>query len=156
MGGLGIPIAAAQAPVRAAEQWALADAEATGALRVPAGYNRVPRAGGLTPSTLTPLGIQAYAETELVDLATLAVGDADGGGRWAAHLHSRRLRGSLWCLDAPPWDDRVVLSDTDWDVQWRLNFGGISEALRRRIDRPAERHGWHARTPRWRRPPRTP
>jgi hypothetical protein len=107
--------------------------------------HRAPPAGGLAPSTLTPLGIQAYAEKELVDLATLAAENGDGSGRWAAHLHSRRLRGSLWCLDAPPWDDRVALSDTDWDAQWRLNFGGISEALRLRIDHPAERHGWRGK-----------
>ena len=30
-------------------------------------------------------------------------------------------------------------------MQWRLNFGGISEALRLRIDRPAERHGWRGK-----------
>jgi hypothetical protein len=147
MGGLGIPIAAAQAPVRAGEQWALADAEVTGALHVGAGYHRPPRAAGLAAPALAPLGIHGHAEKELVDLAAIAVGtDDDRGGCWAAHLHSRRLRGSLWCLDAPPsWDDRVALSDTDWDTQWRLNFGGVSEALRLRIDLPAERHGWRGK-----------
>ena len=123
-----------------------ADAEATGALHVRAGYRPAPRA----PVACRPLSHPARHPAPTPrgswsTLATLAAGDADGGGRWAAHLHSRRLRGSLWCLDAPPWDDRVALSDTDWDMQWRLNFGGISEALRLRIDRPAERHGWRGK-----------
>jgi hypothetical protein len=82
---------------------------------------------------------------ELRKLASLAERDEDRGRRWAAHLHSRRLRGSLWSLDAPPWDDRTALTDREWDLQWRLAFGGIPESLRLRIDRPAERHGWRGK-----------
>ena len=34
-----------------------------------------------------------------------------------------------------PWDRRQCLSDNEWDLQWRLNFGGLTDQIRSALDR---------------------
>ena len=60
-------------------------------------------------------------------------------------MAARRLRGSLWAMDAAPWDDSLSLTNHAWDVQWRLNFGGITEPIRRVLYRPERGTGGHGR-----------
>ena len=146
MGGLGLPIAAVQAPIRAAEQWAYDDAVATDAQRESSGYKLKPRSGCLPSVKMCAIGIRAFAVTELDELADDATGDADGGKSWSASLHSRGLRGALWNVDAPPWDERVSLTDAELDRVLRLNFGGVGEKLRLEIDgRKGNEFAWRGK-----------
>ena len=90
--------------------------------------------------------MDAYADRELLLLAEDALREDSDGGTWWGHLvAARRLRGSLWAMDAAPWDDSLSLTNHEWDVQWRLNFGGITEPIRRVLDRPERGTGGHGR-----------
>ena len=68
-GGLGIPIAAREAPIRAAEQWSFCDALLTQASRVDDGYVlRADESGVPSAIMRKPVGIDAYSDGELVKL----------------------------------------------------------------------------------------
>ena len=140
-GGLGIPIARAQAPLRAAEQWRFEDARATRALRLWDGFTSPPP-GSLEALARTPQPIimSKFGDKILENLESQMCG-ADSR-LWRNHLDARRLRGGLWAMDAPPWDRNLSLTDVEWDAQWRLNFGGLTEEMRKRLDNPDNGFAW--------------
>jgi hypothetical protein len=59
------------------------------------------------------------------------------------------MRGGVWAFDGVPWDADRHLSDAEWDVAWRLAFGGITAAQRARMDRPADGFAWRGRMAEW-------
>ena len=145
-GGLGIPCARAQAPIRAAEQWVYADARDTGAGRLRVGYVSPPV--GVAPSLASisdgrpeAVGIANFAAAELRRLAD-AVKAGPARRLWSRLLEARRLHGALLALDAAPWVKEESLTDNEWCVQWYLNFGGMGEDLRARLDSPEDGFKW--------------
>lgn len=63
---------------------------------------------------------------------------------WRQHLDARKLRGALWALDTPPWE-KTALTDNEWDLQWRLSFGGLSDLHRSKLDHAKEDTNWRGR-----------
>jgi len=37
-------------------------------------------------------------------------------------------------MDGCPWEDKLSLSNGEWDLQWRLNFGGVTDTIARALD----------------------
>ncbi len=138
-GGLGIQVARRGAPVMAAQIWTQRAAEACGALpsALAEGYRPPDGVPGARPERVDP---EALAERCCAELAA----------RTPAHerrLADRRrelnrMRGGTWVFDGVPWDKARHLSDIEWDVAWRLAFGGLTDAQRARIDAPEEGFTW--------------
>jgi len=138
-GGLGVQVARRSAPVMAAQIWTRQAAEACGALpaALAEGYRPPDGVPGARPERVNP---EAIAERCCAELAA----------RTPAHerrLADRRrelnrMRGGTWVFDGVPWDKARHLADIEWDVAWRLAFGGLTDAQRARIDAPEEGFAW--------------
>jgi len=101
LGGLGIPNVAAEARIRAAEQWSYRDASEAGMLdhHAAAAYRRPD--GALDASQREAVGTDAYfagVARGLRGLATLA-----GSGEFAKRRERNQLRSALWAFAAVPW-----------------------------------------------------
>ena len=143
-GGLGIPRVALEARVRAAEQWDYRDAAEAGMLRLnaAAAYRR-PDAGALDANRWVPLGMDAHFT---------AVADSLSGGlppaervALARRRERNQLRSALWAFAAVPWVPELTIDHTEWDVMWRLTFGGMSAEMRHRLDHPADGFAFRGR-----------
>ena len=65
------------------------------------------------------------------------------------------MRGGMWTFSSLPWEPRRSLTHVEWDVLWRLAFGGMSDEMRLRIDRPEHGHT-HSEAREWRESSRQP
>ena len=131
-GGLGIPCVAREARLRAADQWAYRDATEAGMLRehAAAAYHRP--AGALDATQWVPIGMDAHFKG-------VAEALGDGETRESTQRRDRnQLRSALWAYAAVPWVPELTLDALEWDVMWRLTFGGITPDMRNRLDRPAD------------------
>jgi hypothetical protein len=135
-GGLGIPRVALEARVRAAEQWSYRDAVEAGMLseNAAAAYHRPPAIPGA--QDMLPLGMTAYHERVARTLV-------DGLDPTAARECDRRrernqLRAAMWAFNAVPWVHELTIDHLEWDVLWRLTFGGLSADERHRLDDPRD------------------
>ena len=146
MGGLGVPIASAQAPIRAAEQWSLRmlrrRARSTCALAT-SWLHALPGSRPLRAARSASAHLRRPSWSRLSHLPqarTLIEGNggpltSTPGGSVGASGASTHPPGTITSPSPTP----------DWDVQWRLNFGGVTDELRRRVDLPADGHGWRGK-----------
>ena len=44
-----------------------------------------------------------------------------------------------------PWVPELTVDHAEWDVMWRLAFGGLSAEMRHRLDHPADGFTWRGR-----------
>jgi hypothetical protein len=148
LGGLGVTFAGRAAPVMAAGLWSLDAARRTGAhpAALAAAY-RSPAGSGVPGARPEKVSLEAFAEA-------CAEALAERVPMTERRLLARRrelnsMRGGVWVFDGVPWDSDRCLTDSEWDVAWRLAFGGITEAQRVRIDRPEEGFAWRGRAAEW-------
>jgi hypothetical protein len=59
------------------------------------------------------------------------------------------MRGGTWVFDGVPWDTDRHLADAEWDIAWRLAFGGLTDRQRARIDAPDDGFAWRGRVAEW-------
>jgi hypothetical protein len=133
LGGLGIPRAAAEAPYRAAAVWRRDDAEAThaSAQAVMDAYRRD------DTNRWCAVSLDAAHKAWEKDLAA---SPTDKAGSRRRELN--KMKGAMRSFDAVPWAEELSLDDAEFDVAWRLAFGGVTEDMTNRIDDPADGFAW--------------
>ena len=58
-----------------------------------------------------------------------------GAPRETLHRRDRNhLPAALWAFAAVPWVPELTLDGAEWDVMWRLTFGGVTREMRDRLD----------------------
>jgi hypothetical protein len=141
LGGLGIPVAHRSAPVMAAQLWTRVAAERAGALSstLAAGF----RAGascvpGARPEKVDP---ERFAEDCAKELAARVPAGAERR-LFERRRELNRSRGGTSVFDGLPWEPARCLTDAEWDIAWRLAFGGLTDEQRARIDTPDEGFSW--------------
>jgi hypothetical protein len=141
-GGLGIPRAEREARLRAADQWKHRDAIEAKMLteNVRASY----RADALDPSRYHPIGMDAYYQAT-ADALSDGLSPADARDLAWRRGRNCDLRAALWAFAAVPWVDELTIDHGEWDVMWRLTFGGVSDEMRHRLDHPADGFAWRGR-----------
>jgi len=136
----GHPVAR-EARLRAADQWDHRDATEARALaeNIRAAYDRPE---GLVVYWL-PIGMPAYYAT-VADSLTDGLSAADARDlTWRQQRN--KLRSALWAFSAVPWVQELTLDHLEWDVLWRIAFGGMSAEMRRRLDHPEDGFAWRGR-----------
>jgi hypothetical protein len=131
LGGLGLVFAGRTAPVMAAGLWSLEAARKTGAhpAALAAAYQAPGGSGvpGARPEKVSP---EAFAAASAAALAE-RVAEPDQRS-FARRRELNSMRGGVWAFDGVPWDTDRHLRDAEWDVAWRLAFGGLTAQWRRR------------------------
>ena len=56
-----------------------------------------------------------------------------------------RLRSAVWAFNAVPWVDELTIDHLEWDVLWRVTFGGVTAEMRRSLDHPDDGFAWRGR-----------
>ena len=51
----------------------------------------------------------------------------------------------MWAFTAVPWVPELTIDHIEWDVMWRVTFGGMSADMRNRVDHPADGFVWRGR-----------
>jgi hypothetical protein len=142
LGGLGIPLVEREARLRAADQWDHRDAVEA---NMPPEYVRLAycQSDPVDPRAWRPRGMKAYYEATAESLADgLSAADA----RDLAWRRGRnQLRSALWAFAAVPWVAELTVDRVEWDVMWRLTFGGIPAEVLHRLDHPADGFAWRGR-----------
>ena len=134
LGGLGIPIVAQEARHRAAEQWGYRDATEAGMLPDLAASAFRREDGVLSRGEWSPIGVGRHFEAVI---AGLRAGHRDVGAvAWERRREQNCLRAGMWAFNAVPWERDLTLTHAEWDVAWRLAFGGMVREVRTRIDAP--------------------
>jgi hypothetical protein len=142
LGGLGIPRVAVEARLRAADQWDHRDAVEAGMLpaNIAEAYHRPDQ---LDSNRWQPRGMPVHFKA-VADALTDGLPAAD-----ARDLTWRRqrnqMRSALWAFNAVPWVQELTIDHGEWDVLWRLTFGGMSGEMRHRLDSPEDGHSWRGR-----------
>jgi hypothetical protein len=81
-----------------------------------------------------PVGISQHFESVTAGLrAGLSAGDI---AAWDRRREQNCLRAGMWAFSAVPWEHDLTLTHAEWDVAWRLAFGGMTREVRARIDAP--------------------
>jgi hypothetical protein len=93
------------------------------------------REGGvLSRGEWSPVGIERHFEAVVAELRAGQRGvDA---AAWQRRREQNCLRAGMWAFSAVPWERDLTLTHAEWDVAWRLAFGGMTRELRARIDAP--------------------
>jgi len=134
-GGLGIPRVAVEARLRAADQWTRREAIEAGALgaNISVAYRRT---NELDASLWEAVGMKRFYA---VEAAALTGGLSSVGARDLMWRRDRnQLRSALWAFNAVPWVEELSLDHSEWDMAWRLAFGGLTLEMRRLIDHPED------------------
>jgi hypothetical protein len=91
--------------------------------------------------------MDAFAEANAAALADRV--PAPERRMFARRREVNSMRGGMWVFDGVPWDADRHLADAEWDVAWRLAFGGLTAAQRARIDAPEDGFAWRGRVAEW-------
>jgi hypothetical protein len=144
-GGLGIPNAAAEAPFRAAEQWPRQQALAAGARAdLVARVYRWTSAHPLGRSAWAHVTMDAYhASNTRLPLTSAA------SGRDRRRLEQNAMRGGTRAFTSVPWRSELSIDNDEFDVAWRLVFGGITDVMNDRIDHPQHGFRWRGERMEW-------
>ena len=89
------------------------------------------------------VGYESHCKA-VADKLAVHVGGADSLA-FSRRRARNQLRSALWALNAVPWIPELTLDHLEWDVAWRLSFGGVTPAMRDRLDRPAEGFAFRGR-----------
>ena len=138
LGGLGIPRVALEAPIRAGEQWDRRDAQQAGMLAEHAAvaYHRPPEA--LDRNRWIPVGTDAYHKAVANSFAEGL--EAQAKAELVRRRDRNQLRAAMWAFNAVPWAPDLTIDRVEWDVLWRLTFGGLPPDVARRLDDRVEGH----------------
>ena len=58
-----------------------------------------------------------------------------------------KLKGGMKSFDSVPWVEELALGNAEFDVAWRLTFGGVTARMAQRINHPSDGFAW--REGRW-------
>jgi hypothetical protein len=140
-GGLGVPLLADEAPFYAAAVWQRDDARAVGVSDALLGAHYTRDRGLLGTGRWLPVSVADYHRSLQASLPVPA--DRRDRQLCLRRREVNALRGGMRAFGAVPWDADYALDNLEWDLAWRLVFGGMSRALLGRIDHP--RDGFAAR-----------
>ncbi len=96
--------------------------------------------GPLARAAYAPVGLDAYHGAELA--AVEAAVPAPDKPAWNRRREQNTLRAGMWAFNGVPWEPDRSLDHCEWDVLWRLTFGGLSAETRARIDDPQHGFAW--------------
>ena len=142
-GGLGIPRAAEEAPLRAAALWPRDRATAAGARPglTAAAYKEVPGPLGLrTSKPITPAEHHRQAAAREREAST---------GTERRRLEQNAMRCGTRAFEAVPWRPELSIDNTEFDVAWRLAFGGLTPQMVNLIDHPTNGFRWRGERAEW-------
>jgi hypothetical protein len=101
------------------------------------------RPDALDASRWEPLGMETYYSAVAESLAAgLSAADARDLAR---RRERNQLRSALWAFNAVPWVGELTVDHLEWDVMWRLAFGGMPADMRHRLDHPQDGFAWRGR-----------
>ena len=144
-GGLGIPHVAADAPFKAAEVWPRQDAIAAGGRDA-----LVATAYRWTPGDVLRRGKWAHVSTCVRSKADAkALHEAAIGGRDKRRLEQNAMRGGTRAFETVPWREDLTVDNVEFDVAWRLVFGGMTDDMTDRIDNPSRGFAWRGKRMEW-------
>ena len=63
----------------------------------------------------------------------------------ASRQQRNRVRSAVWAFNAVPWVDELTVDHLEWDVLWRVTFGGVTAEMRRSLDHPDDGFAWRGR-----------
>ena len=137
-GGLGIPVLATASAHMAASQQAFQkhrDAVKAGMRpdRAALAFAR-DRTGVLSRGEMVPVGLEVFYDGE--EAAIEAAVPQRSRAAWKRRREQNKLRAGMWAFNSVPWEAAQSLNHAEWDVLWRLVFGGLSEEARASIDQP--------------------
>jgi hypothetical protein len=145
-GGLGVPHAAAEAPLVAAALWPRQRALDAGARPelVAVAYQR-------TTDEFHRSEWHAVTVDARHKAAAKAIYDAlpTGSGAEKRRLEQNAMRGGTIAFAVVPWRADLALDNFEFDVVWRLVFGGITPEMAKRIDDPANGFAWRGARMEW-------
>ena len=96
--------------------------------------------GPIDSSAIQPTGMDAYY-TAASDSVGEALPRADAR-RLARRSDRKQLRSAMWAFAGVPWVPELTIDHVEWDVMWRVTFGGMSADMRNRLDHPADGFVW--------------
>jgi hypothetical protein len=88
--------------------------------------------------------MDAHYAAEARSLAERAERVADSRGS-QRRRERNSLRSSLWAFAAVPWVPELSIDAVEWDVMWRVAFGGVTADMRERLDHPADGFAFRGR-----------
>ena len=142
-GGLGIPSAAAEAHLRAAALWPRRQALAAGAPQdlVAAAYRR--ESGPLSQGKWKPVSVGSHHKAVAGHLLTSSPPAVK------RRLEQNSLRGGTRAFAVVPWREELAIDNIEFDVAWRLAFGGMTPDMVDRIDHPVRGFRWRGERMEW-------
>ena len=138
-GWLGIPLAAMEAPMRAAAAWPRTRAIAAGA-RAELIHNSYQLKKKDVPGQRdewTAVTVEACQR----DAAKALHSAAPSLGE-RRRLEQNAMRGGTRALAVVPWREDLAIDNVEFDVAWRLIFGGMTAEMVARIDHPERGFRW--------------
>ena len=85
---------------------------------------------------MTPIGMDAHYAAVSEGLGKVRA--SASAGIIAGRRERNQLRLAMWAFAAVPWVPERTIDHLEWDVMWRLTFGGMSAGMRHRFDHPAD------------------
>jgi hypothetical protein len=61
---------------------------------------------------------------------------------WLRRRELNNLKGAMRCFDSVPWVEELALDNVEFDIAWRLTFGGMTPRMAQRIDHPSDGFAW--------------
>ena len=145
LGGLGVPLAAEEAPLVAAGLWPRDRARAAGARDDLVG----------TAYRLADTGVPGHRVWKAVtarDVHGKAVKAVHGAADRSVKRRLEQnvdLRGGTRAFAAVPWRPELSVDNLEFDVAWRLVFGGVTEEMAERVDHPDHGFRWRGERMEW-------
>ena len=111
---------------------------------IAAAYKRVEVCAGAVD--WVPFGMKEYYKATAEALAEGAPAAEARDLAWRrSRNHCDELRAALWAFGAVPWVEELTVDHLEWDVLWRLTFGGMTAEMRHRLDHPDDGFAWRGR-----------
>ena len=64
-------------------------------------------------------------------------------------LEQNTMRGGTRAFVAVPWTQDISIDNTEFDVAWRVIFGGMTSVMTERIDHPEHGFRWRGERMEW-------
>jgi len=61
---------------------------------------------------------------------------------WSRRREQNTLRAGMWAFNSVPWEPDRSLTHCEWDILWRMAFGGLRAETQCRIDQPPRGFAW--------------